>query len=313
MNKGHKPCRYLPKHNGHGISKPLYEVLVNGDSVITDGYYAYSDDNTPIYKLDCGDYFRPDFREVSALETNGNYIQFPINGSFDYHRNKAGKIEDSPLCVAMYPYGSVHLASDHYGRKAVAEAKLMGWVDRSGHSTFLSSKGGRELAKTITTVNVNDPDGYFETFLDSYLTAELWGASLEDGNLTDDEHSVDVPDDFCYDDVDNLHPSSLEKLTADALRFYLSAKFHIERGEFDGPFEGCKWSQAGHDFAMTRNGHGVGFWESEWNNSSGEFDDNGEQVSDWDNEATGKYLTHLSEKYGSTDLSLGDDLKVHSC
>jgi hypothetical protein len=54
-----------------------------------------------------------------------------------------------------------------------------------------------------------------------------------------------------------------------------------------------KASQAGHDFWMTRNGHGCGFWDGDWSdNYSDRF-------------------TLGSNKYGHVDVELGDDGEIH--
>ncbi len=51
--------------------------------------------------------------------------------------------------------------------------------------------------------------------------------------------------------------------------------------------------QAGHDFWLTRNGHGAGFWDGDWP------------------EEIGKKLTAAAKKFGETDLYVGDDGKLH--
>ena len=52
-------------------------------------------------------------------------------------------------------------------------------------------------------------------------------------------------------------------------------------------------SQAGHDFWLTRNGHGAGFWDGDWP------------------EADGEYLTAQSKKAGECDIYVGDDNKIY--
>ena len=51
-------------------------------------------------------------------------------------------------------------------------------------------------------------------------------------------------------------------------------------------------SQAGHDFHMTRNGHGVGFWEDEWPSAYRDM------------------LTKGAMGYGSFDIGLDDDGQI---
>jgi hypothetical protein len=50
-------------------------------------------------------------------------------------------------------------------------------------------------------------------------------------------------------------------------------------------------AQAGHDFWLTRNGHGAGFWDGDW-------------------PETGGALTAASNKFGAVDLCVGTDGKV---
>lgn len=61
-------------------------------------------------------------------------------------------------------------------------------------------------------------------------------------------------------------------------------------------------SQAGHDFWLTRNGHGTGFWDHYLEFS----DDDREQV-----RTIGKLLTDASHKFGQCDLYAGDDGKIY--
>lgn len=53
--------------------------------------------------------------------------------------------------------------------------------------------------------------------------------------------------------------------------------------EFDGDYR-----KLAHDFWLTRNNHGAGFWDGDW----GELGDK---------------LTELSEEFGSKDVYVGDD------
>jgi hypothetical protein len=57
---------------------------------------------------------------------------------------------------------------------------------------------------------------------------------------------------------------------------------------------GGKPAMAGHDFWLTRNGHGAGFWDGDWS----------------DNYAT--ILSKGAETYGHFQTYLGDDGQIHS-
>lgn len=52
-------------------------------------------------------------------------------------------------------------------------------------------------------------------------------------------------------------------------------------------------SQAGHDFWLTRNGHGAGFWDGDWP------------------EVDGAVLTLAAKKFGAYHLYVGDDGKIY--
>lgn len=52
-------------------------------------------------------------------------------------------------------------------------------------------------------------------------------------------------------------------------------------------------AKAGHDFALTRNGHGAGFWDGDW-------------------PVYGDMLTKGSESFGGVDVYLGDDGDLYS-
>jgi len=51
--------------------------------------------------------------------------------------------------------------------------------------------------------------------------------------------------------------------------------------------------QAGHDFWLTRNHHGAGFWDGEWSKNVGEL------------------LTQNAHKYGEFNLYIGIDNKIY--
>jgi hypothetical protein len=55
----------------------------------------------------------------------------------------------------------------------------------------------------------------------------------------------------------------------------------------------CDDGTAGHDFWLTRNGHGAGFWDGDYE------------------EEMGQRLTESSKRFGECNLYIGDDGKVH--
>jgi hypothetical protein len=125
----------------------------------------------------------------------------------------------------------------------------------------------KDIVKALT----ESKNGFYE-FYDSYVRTALWSS-------TDDN---DKPLDEEYDEWD-ISRECIDKMKADCKNF------------FDGYheyFEG-KESAAGHDFWLTRNGHGAGFWDGDWE------------------DRIGKILTRVSKMYGETDLYVGDDGKIY--
>lgn len=114
-----------------------------------------------------------------------------------------------------------------------------------------------------------------EDFIDGYITALIWssntdGQKPEGYNITDDH------------DADDLTPEALGEIRSDCVDFIGQCADMLEaRSEF------TNYEYMGHDFALTRNGHGAGFWD---------------RGLIYDEE-----LTDACKPYGSMDLYVGDD------
>ena len=115
-------------------------------------------------------------------------------------------------------------------------------------------------------------------FVDQYIATALWSSNDES-----DERGGE-PLDRNYGPSD-IAPETRRKMFLDAVSFY---KANIM--DFNDP------SQAGHDFWLTRNGHGAGFWD---------------RSEDVYSPAAAKRLTNASKAYGEFDLYVGDDNQIH--
>lgn len=116
-----------------------------------------------------------------------------------------------------------------------------------------------------------------DTFTKAYIECALW-SSMDESTPSGGE-----PMDRNYS-VKDIAPETLEKMVADC------AKFQSENAELITP----DLSRAGHDFWLTRNGHGAGFWDGDWP------------------EDAGKTLTAASKAFGQVDLYIGDDGQIYS-
>ena len=113
--------------------------------------------------------------------------------------------------------------------------------------------------------------GGIDAFSRAYLECALWTSIDEDGAPLDATHDI-------YD----FAPAILKAMYTDCETFVSDNLDAL-----------ANWDarQAGHDFWLTRNGHGAGFWDRGM--------------------PTGEVLTNAAEAYGERDLYVGDDSLIH--
>lgn len=109
-------------------------------------------------------------------------------------------------------------------------------------------------------------------FVISYIAAMLWSSMDEAENPLDEKHSIE-----------DISIEAMETILIDCKAFINKAGDSIEDS----------MSRAGHDFWLTRNGHGAGFWDGDWNKS---IDDQ---------------LTEISKSFGELTPYVGDDGKIY--
>jgi hypothetical protein len=110
-----------------------------------------------------------------------------------------------------------------------------------------------------------------DTFTKSYIGTALWSST------DSSDHPLD-----CNYDTDDISPECMKQMIEDCRAFQETAGDMIAGRE----------ERAGHDFWLTRNGHGAGFWDGDWIQH-------------------GDKLTGISKTYGSVDLYVGDDGKIY--
>lgn len=127
-------------------------------------------------------------------------------------------------------------------------------------------------------------DSDLDTFLDHYIVCALWSSHDESRDDGGD------PLDRNYS-ADDLAPDALAEMREDCRAFMDSDAWHAaHRGDF--------WTleQGGHDFWLTRNGHGAGFWD---------------RYSGGEGEAHGDALSDLSKTFGECCLCVGEDGRIY--
>lgn len=89
----------------------------------------------------------------------------------------------------------------------------------------------------------------------------------------------------------------LYELGIDDISFYLAKSILRDCAIFQAAcfdqIDGS-YKEAGHDFWLTRNGHGAGFWDGDWNKQHG------------------IHLTEVSEAFGECEVYKGDDSLIYS-
>jgi hypothetical protein len=106
-----------------------------------------------------------------------------------------------------------------------------------------------------------------------YLDCALWSST------GDDDQPLDVLG------VEAIAPETRKKMRADVTAFVLQNRALLKAS-------GLQDTQIGHDFWLTRNGHGAGFWDRGLG-------------------AIGDQLTEACKAFPSIDLYVGDDGKIY--
>jgi hypothetical protein len=131
-------------------------------------------------------------------------------------------------------------------------------------------------------INAYDTDEFTRAYMEAILFAETdWDGEPLDANY----------------DISDFSQESLSAIKKDCAEFQAQANI----GEIDGapsylppaqlrqPRKVDSDGMAGHDFWLTRAGHGGGFWDGDWP------------------EPHGDRLTKLSEKFGGVCVTVDDD------
>lgn len=124
-----------------------------------------------------------------------------------------------------------------------------------------------------------------ENFIRGYIVAALWAETDDDGEPLDDNHSQD-----------DITPETMQAMRADCIAFQASNSADLdaycEAIEYD-PGQGSPEDYAGHDFWLTRNRHGAGYWDRGLG-------------------PLGERLSNSARGYGEAGIYPGDDGRLYS-
>lgn len=124
-----------------------------------------------------------------------------------------------------------------------------------------------------------------DDFTEAFFEAALWSSNDES------DESGGEPLDKNYG-VDDFDPKCRAALEAECEAFQADWSEHFGACHNARRYGGA--ASAGHDFWLTRCGHGAGFWDGDWD------------------EPAASVLTQASKAWGEVDLYVGDDGKVYA-
>lgn len=140
----------------------------------------------------------------------------------------------------------------------------------------------------METFNIDTLDDFTRAYMECALWSSNDTVNGEEVNLND-EHGIE-----------DIHPATRDKMVADCKKFQeenidlLRAAYLHYRLPSDG--QTMPQDMAGHDFWLTRNGHGAGFWDRG-------LGDIGEKLT---------ALCGWKKAYPEVSLCIGDDGKIHA-
>ena len=197
-------------------------------------------------------------------------------------------LDDKPYPDRQYVEYAIHEIEKDI---PLAEEGKHGWTEKDARELRVILRGLEHFYETdYGGAGKRSKGGYtkgdLDEFFDSYVEAALWSSNDES------DESGGEPLDKNYGPGD-LAPSAEKKMLADCKAFLDRAWSLLEEAPArirNHP----AIEMAGHDFWLTRNGHGAGFWDGDWP------------------EPLGDELTKISKRFGETNLYVGDDGEIYA-
>lgn len=127
-----------------------------------------------------------------------------------------------------------------------------------------------------------------DKFTEAYIECALWSSMDNRPN----EPIEPLDKNFT---VNALTAETRKKMIHDCVEFQLRAGDLIRDSNVShhAGLPASVETRAGHDFWLTRNGHGAGFWDGDWL------------------EPAASELTAIADSFGCCDLSIGDDCRLY--
>jgi len=229
------------------------------------------------------DHFLRDLQQINIPEfqqLHDQYADFEIGGIMDPDRG----------FEVRNPERSEHIKQMFLQFRSTMNAAFE--VDRTEDYGRDYNAPGRSKRYPSEDITPEPHEGDFKGFFDAYVEAALEAALWSSSDVPPDAENEGAEDYVQLDEWDgDIAPECMEKMRQDCNKFLDQNWVTIYRAEPKSGYGGV--IQAGHDFWLTRNGHGAGFWDGDWP------------------EDVGAELTEASEAFGEVDLYIGDDGQIY--
>ena len=118
-------------------------------------------------------------------------------------------------------------------------------------------------------------------FTRAYIVAALWASTDDEGEPLDANYTED-----------DIAPESLAQIVSDCDAFLAETQGMLDLAYWNGAKYGSYSEEyAGHDFFLTRNGHGAGFWDRGLKD--------------------GEKLTEVAKQFRESNPYVGDNGKIY--
>jgi hypothetical protein len=215
-------------------------------------------------------------QEAIAAVLREGFKPVVISTGLEGGMDKMGDAKAVPEIMAEWKDGQP-MCANYYTTGCSTELVEGSRVYKADHLLYCGKcKGPKPKAKLSGKLDKRKrPTPIWPEFVDAYLEAALWASSTGDDEDPLDDQGYSIHD---------FEQEAIDEAIEDSNKFIKANRKDLEAV---GSQE-----QHGHDFWLTRNGHGAGFWDRGY----GEV---------------GKRLSDAARAYGETNAYAGDDKKIY--